>query len=38
MARPRPTKSGGLFYGLQLWVNLPAKLKWTEPRYQICER
>ncbi|MBV9161864.1 MAG: pirin family protein [Pseudonocardiales bacterium] len=26
--------SGGLFHGLQLWVNLPAKLKWTEPRYQ----
>ncbi|MGH3782885.1 MAG: pirin family protein [Pseudonocardiaceae bacterium] len=26
--------SGGLFHGLQLWVNLPAKLKWVEPRYQ----
>ncbi|MGH3789064.1 MAG: hypothetical protein ACRDRG_21490 [Pseudonocardiaceae bacterium] len=26
--------SGGLFHGLQLWVNLPAKLKWAEPRYQ----
>jgi redox-sensitive bicupin YhaK (pirin superfamily) len=26
--------SGGLFHGLQLWVNLPKKLKWTEPRYQ----
>ncbi|MGH3946383.1 MAG: pirin family protein, partial [Pseudonocardiaceae bacterium] len=26
--------SGGLFHGLQLWVNLPAQLKWTEPRYQ----
>ncbi|HEY6423138.1 MAG TPA: pirin-like C-terminal cupin domain-containing protein [Pseudonocardiaceae bacterium] len=26
--------SGGLFHGLQLWVNLPAQLKWVEPRYQ----
>jgi redox-sensitive bicupin YhaK (pirin superfamily) len=26
--------SGGLFHGLQLWVNLPAKLKWAAPRYQ----
>jgi quercetin 2,3-dioxygenase len=26
--------SGGLFHGLQLWVNLPARLKWAEPRYQ----
>ena len=26
--------SGGLFHGLQLWVNLPAKLKWAQPRYQ----
>jgi redox-sensitive bicupin YhaK (pirin superfamily) len=26
--------SGGLFHGLQLWVNLPAKLKWAPPRYQ----
>ncbi|MDT7712509.1 MAG: quercetin 2,3-dioxygenase [Pseudonocardiales bacterium] len=26
--------SGGLFHGLQLWVNLPKKLKWTKPRYQ----
>ena len=26
--------SGGLFHGLQLWVNLPARLKWVEPRYQ----
>ena len=26
--------SGGLFHGIQLWVNLPASLKWTEPRYQ----
>jgi hypothetical protein len=26
--------SGGLFHGLQLWVNLPAERKWTPPRYQ----
>jgi redox-sensitive bicupin YhaK (pirin superfamily) len=26
--------SGGLFHGIQLWVNLPAGLKWTPPRYQ----
>ena len=25
---------GGLFHGFQLWVNLPAKLKMTQPRYQ----
>jgi quercetin 2,3-dioxygenase len=26
--------SGGLFHGIQLWVNLPAKQKWVPPRYQ----
>jgi redox-sensitive bicupin YhaK (pirin superfamily) len=26
--------SGGLFHGIQLWVNLPGSLKMTEPRYQ----
>jgi len=26
--------SGGLFHGIQLWVNLPSSLKMTEPRYQ----
>ncbi len=26
--------SGGLFHGLQLWVNLPAKDKMMAPRYQ----
>ena len=25
---------GGLFHGVQLWVNLPAADKWTPPRYQ----
>jgi len=25
---------GGLFHGFQLWVNLPARLKMTPPRYQ----
>ena len=26
--------SGGLFHGIQLWVNLPRSLKWSPPRYQ----
>jgi redox-sensitive bicupin YhaK (pirin superfamily) len=26
--------SGGLFHGLQLWVNLPKTEKWAAPRYQ----
>ncbi len=26
--------SGGLFHGIQLWVNLPRELKWSAPRYQ----
>jgi quercetin 2,3-dioxygenase len=26
--------SGGLFHGLQLWVNLPKADKWLEPKYQ----
>jgi quercetin 2,3-dioxygenase len=26
--------SGGLFHGIQLWVNLPRNLKWSPPRYQ----
>ncbi|GAA3459635.1 pirin family protein [Saccharothrix longispora] len=25
---------GGLFHGVQLWVNLPRAAKWTPPRYQ----
>ncbi|MBI1378291.1 MAG: pirin family protein [Frankiales bacterium] len=26
--------AGGLFHGLQLWVNLPRAAKWNDPRYQ----
>jgi redox-sensitive bicupin YhaK (pirin superfamily) len=29
--------SGGLFHGIQLWVNLPANDKMTAPRYQSLE-
>jgi redox-sensitive bicupin YhaK (pirin superfamily) len=29
--------NGGLFHGLQLWVNLPAKDKMVAPRYQSLE-
>ena len=29
--------SGGLFHGIQLWVNLPAKMKWIPPAYQPLE-
>ncbi|HET7685597.1 MAG TPA: pirin family protein [Candidatus Limnocylindria bacterium] len=29
--------AGGLFHGVQLWVNLPAADKWTPPRYQDIE-
>jgi len=28
------TKVGGTFHAIQLWVNLPAKLKMTPPKYQ----
>jgi quercetin 2,3-dioxygenase len=30
--------TGGLFHGVQLWVNLPAAAKWTPPRYQDIGR
>ncbi|MGH9083505.1 MAG: pirin family protein, partial [Acidimicrobiales bacterium] len=37
----RPTDeliaAGGLFHGIQLWVNLPAADKWVPPRYQDIE-
>jgi redox-sensitive bicupin YhaK (pirin superfamily) len=37
----RPTEqliaTGGLFNGIQLWVNLPAADKWIDPRYQGIE-
>ncbi|MBV8952261.1 MAG: pirin family protein [Actinobacteria bacterium] len=29
--------SGGLFHGIQLWVNLPSAEKWVAPRYQGIE-
>jgi redox-sensitive bicupin YhaK (pirin superfamily) len=29
--------SGGLFHGIQLWVNLPAAQKMVDPRYQDIE-
>jgi hypothetical protein len=29
--------SGGLFHGVQLWVNLPARKKWVPPAYQGLE-
>jgi quercetin 2,3-dioxygenase len=30
--------SGGLFHGIQLWVNLPAAQKWVPPAYQDISR
>jgi redox-sensitive bicupin YhaK (pirin superfamily) len=30
-------RGGGLFHGIQLWVNLPAAEKWTPPTYQDLE-
>jgi redox-sensitive bicupin YhaK (pirin superfamily) len=33
----RLVASGGLFHGVQLWVNLPAAQKWLKPRYQDIE-
>ncbi|MBI2324120.1 MAG: pirin family protein [Chloroflexi bacterium] len=34
MPPERLVRSGGLFHGVQLWVNLPAATKWARPRYQ----
>ncbi|GII54647.1 hypothetical protein Pth03_30360 [Planotetraspora thailandica] len=31
---PELVASGGLFHGVQLWVNLPRAQKWVPPRYQ----
>ncbi|CCH28260.1 pirin family protein [Actinosynnema sp. NPDC047251] len=31
---PDMVAKGGLFHGVQLWVNLPRAAKWTPPRYQ----
>ena len=33
----RLVAKGGLFHGVQLWVNLPASQKWVAPRYQDIE-
>ncbi|MGV0837168.1 pirin family protein [Mycolicibacterium thermoresistibile] len=30
-------ESGGLFHGIQLWVNLPRSAKFTAPKYQSIE-
>lgn len=30
--------AGGLFHGVQLWVNLPSEDKWIAPRYQDIDR
>ncbi|MCW2715943.1 MAG: Pirin domain protein [Frankiales bacterium] len=30
-------RSGGTFHGVQLWVNLPGRLKMTDPAYQNLE-
>ena len=29
-----PEQANGLLWGYQLWVNLPASMKMTTPRYQ----
>ena len=34
MPSARIMKEGGRVHGFQIWVNLPARLKMTEPRYQ----
>ena len=37
MPTERIVTGGGLFHGVQLWVNLPRAEKWTPPRYQDLE-
>ncbi|KAB2344804.1 pirin family protein [Actinomadura rudentiformis] len=34
---PELVTKGGLFHGVQLWVNLPRAQKWVKPRYQDIE-
>lgn len=34
---PRPGTGGGSMFGFQLWVNLPAALKMTDPRYRSVD-
>ena len=34
----RMYRAGGPFHGVQLWVNFPARLKMTPPRYQAITR
>jgi redox-sensitive bicupin YhaK (pirin superfamily) len=34
----RMYRNGGVFHGIQLWVNLPPALKMTTPRYQSITR
>ncbi|MBI4258945.1 MAG: pirin family protein [Actinobacteria bacterium] len=34
MPTERILAAGGLFHGVQIWVNLPGAEKWTPPRYQ----
>jgi redox-sensitive bicupin YhaK (pirin superfamily) len=34
---PELVAAGGLFHGVQLWVNLPREQKWVPPRYQDIE-
>jgi quercetin 2,3-dioxygenase len=35
---PELVAAGGLFHGVQLWVNLPREQKWVPPRYQDINR
>ncbi|WP_436494029.1 pirin family protein [Actinokineospora sp. HUAS TT18] len=37
MPPPELIAKGGLFHGVQLWVNLPRSMKMTQPRYQDIE-
>jgi redox-sensitive bicupin YhaK (pirin superfamily) len=37
MPTERIVTGGGLFHGVQLWVNLPRSEKWTPPKYQDLE-